>query len=187
MDICSILVGLYSGISRSLTLIFDLQGIAIDNFGNTRNVWYAVHRSEDTETHVWVFKNHLRSARRPPETLGSDRHPSLITSVSDSLPLTFHFYCLHHLGGKVETKLRPVLRSDWDNFKRDFWVVYNAVSPDKFECLWGELIVATNYPLAAKYLDTELYPCWSQWAWAWISNAFTAGVRTTGRVRGRTE
>ncbi|KAJ7205782.1 hypothetical protein GGX14DRAFT_397480 [Mycena pura] len=146
-------------------------GIAIDNFGSTRNVWYAVHRTEDIETHNWVFKNHLRSARRPPEVLGSDRHRSLISSVSNTLPLTFHFFCLHHLGGNIDTNLRSVLSSDWDSFKRDFWVVYNAVSPAEFERLW-----------AAKYLDEELYPCRSQWAWAWISNVFTAGVRTTGRV-----
>ncbi|KAJ7936968.1 hypothetical protein B0H13DRAFT_1589272 [Mycena leptocephala] len=29
-----------------------------------------------------------------------------------------------------------------------------------------------------------LTPTLSQWAWAWISNVFTAGVRTTGRVEG---
>ncbi|KAF7342690.1 hypothetical protein MSAN_02026900 [Mycena sanguinolenta] len=157
-------------------------GITIDNFGSTRNIWYAVHRAEDIATHAWVFKNHLRSARRPPEVLGSDRHHSLISSAASILPLTFHFYCLHHLGGNVETNLRPALRSDWDNFKRDFWVVYNAVSPDEFERLWGEL--TTNYPSAARYLDQELYPCRAQWAWAWMSNIFTAGVRTTGRLEG---
>ncbi|KAJ7181500.1 hypothetical protein C8R43DRAFT_852471, partial [Mycena crocata] len=99
-------------------------GIVIDNFGSTRNCWYAVHRSEDTETHNWVFKNHLRSAGRPPEVLASDRHPSLIASSGDVLPLSFHLYCLHHLGGNVATQLRPVLRGDWDNFNRDFWAVY---------------------------------------------------------------
>ncbi|KAJ7123891.1 hypothetical protein C8R43DRAFT_840170, partial [Mycena crocata] len=99
-------------------------GIVIDNFGSTRNCWYAVHRSEDTETHNWVFKNHLRSAGRPPEVLASDRHPSLIASSGDVLPLSFHLYCLHHLGGNVATQLRPVLRGDWDDFNRDFWAVY---------------------------------------------------------------
>lgn len=82
----------------------------------------------------------------------------------------------------METNIRPVLKSDWDDFKRDFWVVYRAVSPKEFERLWGEL--TTKYPAASKYLDEELYPCRAQWAWAWISNVFTAGVRTTGRVEG---
>ncbi|KAJ7821487.1 hypothetical protein B0H13DRAFT_1920679 [Mycena leptocephala] len=42
----------------------------------------------------------------------------------------------------------------------------------------------SQYPSASKYLDEELYPCRARWAWAWISNVFTAGVRTTGRVEG---
>ena len=32
------------------------------------------------------------------------------------------------------------------------------------------------------YLDEEIYPCREQWAWAWISSVFTAGIRTNGRV-----
>ncbi|KAJ6552430.1 hypothetical protein DFH09DRAFT_925141, partial [Mycena vulgaris] len=141
-------------------------GIVINNFGKTRNIWYAIHRTEDTESHNWVWKNHLRGAGRPPEVLGSDRHPSLIASVAETLPLTFHLFCLHHLGGNVATQLRPVLGSEWDNFYRDFWVVYRA------------------YPAASKYLDEELYSCRSQWAWVWVSNVFTAGVRTNGRSEG---
>ncbi|KAJ7252653.1 hypothetical protein C8J57DRAFT_1519965 [Mycena rebaudengoi] len=30
-------------------------GIGIDNFRKTRNLWYAIHRTEDTETHNWVL------------------------------------------------------------------------------------------------------------------------------------
>ncbi|KAJ7310681.1 hypothetical protein DFH08DRAFT_718770, partial [Mycena albidolilacea] len=116
--------------------------------------------------------------------LASDRHPSLIASATETLPLTFHLFCLHHLGGNVATHLRPLLGSDWDDFHRDFWAVYRAVSPDEFERLWSSL--GTKYSAAAKYIDAELYPCQSpcsQWAWAWVSNIFTAGVRTTGRTR----
>ncbi|KAJ7440880.1 hypothetical protein FB451DRAFT_1442806, partial [Mycena latifolia] len=57
-----------------------------------------------------------------------------------------------------------------------------AVSPTEFDRLWQEL--CASYPSAASYLNSELYPCRSHWAWAWISNIFTAGVRTTGRVEG---
>jgi hypothetical protein len=80
MDILSILVISAHPVLFELMLSFFL-GIAIDNFGSTRNIWYAVHRSEDIETHNWVFNNHLRGACRPPEVLGSDRHPSIIGAV----------------------------------------------------------------------------------------------------------
>jgi hypothetical protein len=60
--------------------------------------------------------------------------------------------------------------------------VYRAISPDEFDRQWNTL--TTRYPLASKYLDEELYSCRSHWAWAWVSNVFTAGVKTTGRVEG---
>lgn len=157
-------------------------GIVIDNFGKTRNAWYSIHRSEDTETHNWVLRNHLRSAGRPPEVFGSDRAGSLISSASSTIPLTFHLFCLHHLDGNVATNLRSALGNQWDSFKSDFWVAYRAVSPTEFDRLWRTL--CDRYPAAAGYLESELYPCRSQWAWAWVSNIFTAGVRTTGRVEG---
>lgn len=98
------------------------------------------------------------------------------------MPLTFHLYCLHHLGGNVASKLRPVLGSQWDDFNRDFWAAFRGVSPAEFDRLWN--ILVTRYPAASEYLDTELYSCRSHWAWAWVSNIFTGGVRTTGRAEG---
>ena len=48
--------------------------------------------------------------------------------------------------------------------------------------LW--LILITNFPSARQYLQDELYPCWSQWAWAYTSFQFTCGVRTNCHVEG---
>jgi hypothetical protein len=42
--------------------------------------------------------------------------------------------------------------------------------------------MTAEYPATAAYLNEELYPCRQKWAWAWVSNVFTAGVRTNGRV-----
>jgi hypothetical protein len=157
-------------------------GIIIDNFGKTRNNFYAIHHTEDTETHNWVFRNHIRSAGSAPEVLASDRAGALIASASQTMPVTFHLFCLHHLDGNVSTHLRAHLGAEWNDFKCAFWRAYRAVSPTEFDRLWQEM--CTSYALAADYLNNELYPCRSQWAWAWVSNIFTAGVRTTGRVEG---
>lgn len=157
-------------------------GIIIDNFGRSRNAWYAFHRSEDTPTHNWVFQQHLESAGVPPEVVASDRHPSLIASVERTMPLTQHIYCLHHLNGNMTQHLQMALGRDWDNFKRDFWATFRAISPEEFEKLWGHLLV--RYPSAHRYLTEELYPCRERWAHPWVSKIFTAGVRTNGRVEG---
>lgn len=155
-------------------------GIAIDSHGMSRNIWYAFHALEDVETHEWVFRCHLDSAGRPPEVLASDRHPSLIAASGNTMPLTNHLFCLHHLDGNVAINLRPALGHQWESFTRDFWTTYRAVSPDEFQRLWTDLI--TKYPASESYLNRELYPCREKWAWAWVSHVFSAGVRTNGRV-----
>ncbi|KAJ6540388.1 hypothetical protein B0H19DRAFT_959598, partial [Mycena capillaripes] len=81
----------------------------------------------------------------------------------------------------VTTTLRAALGPDWDNFTRDFWVAYHAVFPQEFNLQWAKL--CTQHP-SRRHLDAELYPCRSHWAWASVSNIFTAGVRTLGRVEG---
>lgn len=155
-------------------------GIVIDNSGKSRNVWYAFHRSETTSMHVWVFQCHLDSAGSPPDVVASDRHASLISAVEQSMPLTLHIFCLHHLTGNVTQQLRIALGPDWNDFNRDFWATYRAVSPDEFDRLWCALI--ERYPKARRYLEEELYPCREKWAWAWIATKFSAGVKTNGRA-----
>ncbi|KAJ7925700.1 hypothetical protein B0H13DRAFT_1600266 [Mycena leptocephala] len=96
------------------------------------------------------------------------------------MPTTFHLYCLHHLDTNVTGKLRSTLSQVWDQFRRDFWTVYRAVSPEDFDRLWKNL--TSTYPAAQPYLEDEIYSCRQHWAWAWVGSTFTAGVRTTGRV-----
>jgi hypothetical protein len=154
-------------------------GIIIDNFGASRNAWYAFQAKEDTESHRWIIQCHLEAARRSPEVFLSDRHGSLISAVSQTIPLARHLYCLHHLNGNVTQNLRVVLGPQWEEFTRDFWIAYRAVSPTEFDRLWTSMV--SKFPRAKNYLG-EIYDCRERWAWAWVSHVFTAGIRTNGRV-----
>ena len=155
-------------------------GIAIDGFGVSRNIWYSFHATEDLETHAWVYQRHLESTGCEPDVLYTDRHPTLIRAAADVFPLTSHMFCLYHMKSNVVTNLRRTLSSCWDQFLVDFWAIYRAVSPWDFDRQWNDLLA--KYPDARDYLEHELYPCRHQWAWAWVSQTFTAGCRTTGRA-----
>lgn len=79
----------------------------------------------------------------------------------------------------MDTNLQQTLQLDeWAAFKTDFWAVYQAVSPEDFISKWSEL--TGKYLTTKAYLDKELYPCHSQWAWAYTSFKFTCGIRTNG-------
>ncbi|KAF8805825.1 hypothetical protein BYT27DRAFT_7224672 [Phlegmacium glaucopus] len=98
------------------------------------------------------------------------------------LPLTPHFFCIHHLDSNVETNVHRGLGSQWSKFTQMFWKTYHAISPEEFDHHW--LILINNFPSAQQYLQDELYPCRSQWAWAYTSFQFTCRVHTNGRVEG---
>ena len=110
-------------------------GIVIDGHGCSCNGWYALHAQEDVAHHDWVFSCHLQSAGFPPEGLVSDRHRSIIASARRILPLTPHFFCIHHLDANVEINVRRSLGSQWSEISQMFWKTYRAVSPEEFDRL----------------------------------------------------
>ncbi|KAF5336805.1 hypothetical protein D9758_015857 [Tetrapyrgos nigripes] len=135
-------------------------GIILDGFNHSCNVWYCFHRNEDIESFIWVLNCYLGNESHgdtitPPKVFVSEQHQSVIASVRDLLPFTFHVYCLHHLEGNVDTNLRLLLGALWQDFNRDFWQAYRAVSPDQFEALWQHLV--NQYPAAQEYLQGDLY------------------------------
>jgi hypothetical protein len=155
-------------------------GIVIDSGARSCNCWYALQQKEDTETHSWILRCHLKaSGDVHPEIFLSDRSGALIAAVAQVMVLTFHIYCLSHLLENVDKNLARTLGADWLNFLHDFWACYRAVSPEHFEELWAVLV--GNYPAARTYLH-DLHQVRDRWAWAWISVIFTAGIRTNGRV-----
>ncbi|KAJ6452558.1 hypothetical protein C8R47DRAFT_998072, partial [Mycena vitilis] len=100
-------------------------GIVIDSHGRSRNGWYAFQKKEDTETHEWIFRNHLKvSGDVHPEALITDRSAALIASAASILVLTFHIFCLSHLLTNVDKNLSRVLAAVWKEFLQDFWACY---------------------------------------------------------------
>ena len=155
-------------------------GLIIDNHGKSRNAFQVLHASEDSRTHSWVLRSYSKYSKAAPEVFGSDRDAALIQSAREVIPLSLHMYCLHHAQGNIVQHARRSLQSSFGPFMQDFWAAYRGVSPEEFDRLWNHL--TSTYPPMKDYLDRELYPCRKQWAWAWISTTFTAGVQTTGRV-----
>ncbi|KDQ25023.1 hypothetical protein PLEOSDRAFT_1067696, partial [Pleurotus ostreatus PC15] len=99
-------------------------GIIIDNFGKSRNIWYAIMEEENIDHHSWILRCHLEAATKPPEVFASDRDHALITAVANIMPLTFHLYCLHHLNGNVSQAIRSTIGSEWTRFNNMFWSAY---------------------------------------------------------------
>jgi len=111
--------------------------------------------------------------------VATDSHPSLLKSVAKCFPFSEHILCLHHLDTDIKGNLRGPLGDKWLEFRCVFYECYYAVSPAQFQLRWDAMI--RQFPAADKYLNGTLWPRRHQWAWAWVSSKFTAGIRTSGR------
>jgi hypothetical protein len=156
-------------------------GIIIDGLGMSRNVFYALQADETYLSHEVVFDWYREVIGTRLELLATDRHPSLIKAAAKVFPTANHIYCLWHLKTNVADNLRPRLGlARFNLFVTDFFAVYYSISPDRFDANWQALMV--KYPECSDYLNANIYPCRDRWAWTFISQLFTGGIRTTGRI-----
>ncbi|TEB23720.1 hypothetical protein FA13DRAFT_1597587, partial [Coprinellus micaceus] len=110
----------------------------------------------------------------------SDRHATLLSVVPIVMPMADHLLCLHHLQANIDQNVRQRLGGRWGAFLSQFWSVYRAVSPEDFQKGWDAMV--KQFPEAADYLNTQLWPCQERWAWTFVVFKFTAAIRTNGRV-----
>lgn len=156
--------------------------VIVDGQYVTQNVGYSFLNSETTESHQWALR-HLFGMLplRVDRVFVSDHDLALekaIELLGDDAP--FHLLCLHHLAGNFVLQLKRILLLDFDACYSQFWLVYYSLSPDAFEAAWTAFI--SKWPLAAPYLNDQLYPTRKRWAWCYVKSRFTAGVRTSGRI-----
>ena len=180
-DRCDVIINDIAMMRNKYSLPLNVW-VVIDHNYETRNIAYAYHDGETAAHHSWALECLLGAlATLEPITMFSDYDLALDAAVSKH-PQIWHGRCLHHLAGNIIKNLAPELGPLFQPFQGRFWAVYHSPSPVAFERAWAQLLV--DYPAARPYLDRELWPTRSRWAWAWIGTRFTCGIRTSGRVEG---
>ena len=175
--------------NRNLYRMYLTTLIVINGDNQARNVAYALHDSQDTDTFAWIlnnFENAWRSESdvlskfNPVKAIFSDRDLAIRKAIQLELPNAFHGLCLFHINENLRKNLFSKLGSSWIAFRARFWDTYRVGSESTFEEAWKELIL--RYPMASNYLSEYLYPCRAQWAWYSVGTHFCAGLRTTGSL-----
>ena len=179
-----LIIDVYEG--RNLYDYYLTTFIIIDGENKSRSAAFCVHKAQDGESFEWMFRQMNRVLRRHsmPEAIFSDQDGGIQLTVSRVWSTKFHDFCLWHIVKNIRKALGGKLQYAYNAFMQDFWAVYRVGSPDLFDDAWKRLV--GKWSVVQAYLNDNLYPKRSQWAWAWTGPIFVAGTRTTGRVRGRT-
>lgn len=152
----------------------------IDNNYRTRIVACAIIEDETLDTYRWIFENILTEMGSSPRIIFTDSDPSMVRSIKDVYPNAQHMLCIFHIDLNLRKKLKGKLCSQFEEFRRKFYVCRNSLCEDLFECRWKQLV--DQYPAATKYLSDTLYTTKESWAIPWIHKCFTAGAQSTQRI-----
>ena len=152
----------------------------IDNNYRTRIVACAIIEDETLDTYRWIFDSILTETGISPGVVFTDSDPSMTRSIKDVYPNAQHMLCIFHIDLNLRKKLKGKLCSQFEEFRRKFYVCRNSLCEDLFEFRWKQLV--DQYPAAIKYLSNTLYTTKELWAIPWIHKWFTTGVQSTQRI-----
>jgi hypothetical protein len=155
--------------------------IVVDNNFKSRIVASAIIDDKTCDTYQWIFDTMLTETGISPGVIFTDSDPSMIQSIREIYPNTYHMLCIFHIDLNLRKKLKGKLGSKFEEFHQKFYTCRNSLCEDLFELRWNQLI--DQYPIAAKYLSDTLYLNKESWAIPWIHNRFTTGAQSTQRIK----
>ncbi|XP_052736674.1 protein FAR1-RELATED SEQUENCE 11-like [Vigna angularis] len=96
-----------------------------------------------------------------PQTILTDQDHALKEAVSTELPNTKHAFCIWHIATKLPTWFSFVLGTKYDDFKTEFYRLYNLECESDFEQQWDLMVDRFHV--------------------TYLKEFFFAGMTTTGR------
>ena len=103
----------------------------IDNNYRTRIVACAIIEDETLETYRWIFDNLLTETGISPRVVFTDSDPSMIRSINEIYPDTYHLLCIFHIDLNLRKKLKGKLGKHFEEFRNKFYVCRNSLCKEQ--------------------------------------------------------
>ncbi|KAF1877523.1 hypothetical protein Lal_00040239 [Lupinus albus] len=128
----------------------------------------------------WALKSFLNFFKRKyPRTILTYQEHAIKEAISTELPNTKHAFCIWHIVSKFPIWFSFSLGPKYDDFKSEFYRLYNLESASDFEQQWKMMV--DNLDLRKDHHIVSLYSHRQFWASAYLKDYFFAGMTTTGR------
>ena len=103
-----------------------------DNNLKTRIVAQAIVDDETQSSYEWVFKCVKDATGLVPKVFVTDGDPAVNGAVIAQFPGTFHMHCIWHISQNLPKNLKGTLGSNFTNFMKDFYIMRNSITEEKF-------------------------------------------------------
>lgn len=156
--------------------------VGMNNYGMPCFFGCVLLREENLRSFSWALKAFLGFMNgKAPQTILTDQNMCLKEAVAIELPMTKHALCIWMIVGKFPSWFNAVLGERYNEWKTEFFRIYNLESIEDFELGWMEMV--NSFGLHANRHIANLYGLRSLWALPFLRTHFFAGMTTNGQSK----
>ncbi|KAM7250055.1 hypothetical protein ACFE04_021938 [Oxalis oulophora] len=117
---------------------------------------------------------------KPPQTILTDQNSCLKEAIAMEMPTTKHALCMWMIVSKFPSWFNAVLGERYNEWKLEFYRLYNLESTDDFEMGWRDMV--NSFGLHTNRHIANMFALRSLWALPYLRSHFFAGM-TTGHSK----
>lgn len=118
---------------------------------------------------------------KAPQTILTDQNLFLKEAISAEMPTTKHALCVWMIVAKFPSWFNAVLGERYNDWKSEFYRIYNLEAIEDFELGWTDLV--NSFGLQSNRHIVNLYDLRSLWALPFLRSHFFAGMATIGQSK----
>ncbi|XP_052192880.1 protein FAR1-RELATED SEQUENCE 11 [Diospyros lotus] len=156
--------------------------VGINNYGMPCFFGCVLLREENLRSFSWALKAFLGFMNgKAPQTLLTDQNLCLKEAIAMEMPATKHALCIWMIVAKFPSWFNAVLGESYNEWKAEFYQLYNLESIEDFELGWRDMV--NSFGLQTNRHMTNLFALRSLWALPYLRSHFFAGMTTTGQSK----
>lgn len=118
---------------------------------------------------------------KAPQTILTDQNMCLKEAIAMEMPTTKHAHCIWMIVAKFPSWFNAVLGERYNEWKNEFYRLYNTESIDEFELGWRDMV--SSFGLHSNRHIVNLYGLRSFWALPFMRSHFFAGMTSIGQSK----
>lgn len=156
--------------------------VGMNNYGMPCFFGCVLLREENLRSFSWALKAFLGfMSGKAPQTILTDQNMCLKEAISMEMPATKHALCIWMIVAKFPSWFNAVLGERYNEWKGEFYRLYNLESIEDFELGWREMV--NSFGLHTNRHIINLYGLRSFWALPFLRSHFFAGMTTIGQSK----
>ncbi|EYU35024.1 hypothetical protein ABFS82_02G078100 [Erythranthe guttata] len=151
--------------------------VGMNNYGMPCFFGCVLLREENLRSFSWALKAFTTFMNgKAPQTILTDQNMCLKDAIGMEMPTTKHALCIWLIVAKFPSWFNAVLGERYNDWKTEFYRLYNLETIDDFELGWRDMV--NSFGLHTNRHIASLYALRNLWALPFLRSHFFAGMTT---------